>query len=106
MADLTVRDALSRLIEAERRAAAAQTERAEALAALVYASTAPAAATVKGAPDVITMKEACQITRLSRRTLGERTRGMSWRFEHPGKTCFERAPFLRWLDQHRAAPRQ
>lgn len=95
-------DALAQLAEAERLAAAAQKARADALAALVYAAAEPAPAPVKGAPDLLTMKEACQVSRLSRSTLGDRTRGLSWRIEYAGKTCFERGPFLRWLDQHRA----
>lgn len=103
-----LRDAASRLVEAEAMAAEAAKIRAAALADIVRAASTPPppepppGAGVKGAPDLITMKEACAISRLSRQNLGGRTRGMSWRYEHPGRTMFERASFLRWLDQHRA----
>lgn len=95
-----LQDALQRMAEAERMAAQAAAVRAAAFADLIAASAEPAP--VKGAPDLITMREACQISRLSRQTVNARTVGVTWRFEHPGRTMFERAPFLRWLDQHRA----
>lgn len=103
MAELSqLRDALQRLAEGEELAARAATIRAAALSDLIRAAVEPAPAPIKGAPDLLTMAEACRIARLSRWTINEKTRGMSWRFEHPNRTMLERAPFLRWLDQHRA----
>lgn len=95
-------DALQRLAEADRLAGEAATIRAAALSDIIRAAVEPPPAPIKGAPDLLTMAEACRIARLSRWTINEKTRGMSWRFEHPNRTMLERAPFLRWLDQHRA----